>query len=265
MTGFHGLPEEISLKIVEFTITLDPLTGDRIEFNGLRSLRLVSKRFHNLASPHLFSTLRLEFKHAGDRCTSPDFMRCQEIIKALATRSTIVFHHTKKLYLCIGNLPFMDTQRLLFLDNIFDAICALENLRTVDWLFNSFYDPDELSINVIRALGKLSSFQGFKNLRFDNHPHPRLSFKPLSNLTIFRTSWGPKMPEHPLPEVAALLSRCPELIELSFDVASRHNHNLHEIFSEIGKLENAWDEIVLKGRKEGGIRFTVVHDYSKPQ
>lgn len=103
----------------------------------LCNLRLVSKRFDNLISPLLFSTIRLEFRDADcRRSTAPDHTRCQEIIQALATRSTTVFDHTKKLYFSLGGLHSTNSEdvsaaRTSLSDEIFNAICGLKNLRTI--------------------------------------------------------------------------------------------------------------------------------------
>ncbi|XP_006458567.1 hypothetical protein AGABI2DRAFT_115597 [Agaricus bisporus var. bisporus H97] len=237
----HRLPVEIISEIVEYTTTIDA-TGDRSGLKELRCLRLVSKYFNYLASPLLFSTLRLEFMHESEDGV-PHYFRCQEIVMALATRSTNVFCRTKKLYFNTMFITELSAQvQTLVLDNIFDAICALEDLRTIDWPANSHCDLEEITIDVMRALGKLPSFQGFEYLRIHIQSLPYLSLKPLSNLTIFRTHWGWRIPAHLLPEVVSLLSRCPELTELSLGGNSiRQNLGLHEVFSEISKLENPWE------------------------
>ncbi|EKM83094.1 hypothetical protein AGABI1DRAFT_104848 [Agaricus bisporus var. burnettii JB137-S8] len=237
----HRLPVEIISEIVEYTTTVDP-TGERNGLKELRCLRLVSKYFNYLASPLLFSTLRLEFMHESEDGV-PHYFRCQEIVMALAIRSTNVFCRTKKLYLDTEFIPDLSAHaQTLILDNIFDAICALENLRTIDWPANSRCDLEEITIDVIHALSKLPSFQGFEYLRFHIQSLPYLSLKPLSNLTIFRTHWDWKLPARLLPEVASLLSRCPELTELSLGGNFIHqNLDLHEVFSEICKLENPWE------------------------
>ncbi|XP_006458565.1 hypothetical protein AGABI2DRAFT_176855 [Agaricus bisporus var. bisporus H97] len=245
MTGSHVLPGDIILEIAGFATS----TGKSEE---LCNLRLVSKRFDNLISPLLFSTIRLEFRDADcRRSTAPDHTRCQEIIQALATRSTTVFDHTKKLYFSLGGLHSTNSEdvsaaRTSLSDEIFNAICGLKNLRTIHCFFDTRPDTEELAIKIIRALGTLSSFQGFEYIGFSTPFHFTLSaftFKPLSNLTIFRIGGDWDNPENVIPEVASLLSRCPEMTELSLNgrYSSRlEKPTLRDIFSEIGQLERPW-------------------------
>lgn len=113
------------------------LTGYRFGFKELCDLRLVSQHYNNIISPILFSTLRLEFRDADNHQPSaPNYTRCQEIIKALATHSTTVFGHTKKLYLSTAILYSAEREdisaaRASLSDNIFDAMRGLKSLRTL--------------------------------------------------------------------------------------------------------------------------------------
>ncbi|KAF7777595.1 hypothetical protein Agabi119p4_3667 [Agaricus bisporus var. burnettii] len=250
MAGLQDLPVEIILEIVNFTSTVS-LTGYRFGFKELCDLRLVSQHYNNIISPILFSTLRLEFRDADNHQPSaPNYTRCQEIIKALATRSTTVFGHTKKLYLSTAILYSAEREdisaaRASLSDNIFDAMRGLKSLRTLHWKLDLSLDPEEVTAKIIHGLGTLSSFRGFEDLRirFSSpfHEAPSFILKPLSKLTVFRAYWEWRRPEQAIPEFASLLSRCPELTELSFHSdLTRENHTLHEIFSEVGKQENPW-------------------------
>ncbi|XP_006458561.1 hypothetical protein AGABI2DRAFT_141359 [Agaricus bisporus var. bisporus H97] len=251
MSGSHDLPDEIILEIVEFATRAYP-TGDRIGSEELRNLRPVSKRFNNLVSPLLFSTLRLEFERAPyNITTAPDYyIRSQEIVKALAAGSTTVFHHTKKLYLTITILDSAEKEdklsaRTFLSDHIFNGICGLKNLRTINLYFNSRPHIEELAFKVFGALSTISSFQGFGVFHLGSSSARSQSFtlEPLSNLTIFRAQWEWHKPERLIREIASLLSRCPELTELALkDHPASHSGKptLHEFFSQIGQLERPW-------------------------
>ncbi|EKM83088.1 hypothetical protein AGABI1DRAFT_125567 [Agaricus bisporus var. burnettii JB137-S8] len=256
MSGSHDLPDEIILEIVEFATPIYPLTGNRIGYEELRNLRLVSKRFHDLLSPLLFSTLRLRFRDPNfseSETAAADYIRSQGIVKALATGTTTVFLHTKRLYLDTTILlPLEDKKDILSTrtfvsDNIYNAICGLKNLRTVNWFSNLTPDTVELGTKINHALGTLSSFQGFEDLHFDSsltfHPRPSFTLKSFTNLTIFRIHWEWRRPKHLIREIASLLSRCPELTEFSlrYCPSSQRKHiTLREIFAEIGHLERPW-------------------------
>ncbi|XP_006458563.1 hypothetical protein AGABI2DRAFT_141360 [Agaricus bisporus var. bisporus H97] len=250
MPGYHDLPEEIILEIVKFATPIYP-TGDRIGSEELCNLRLVSKRFDNLVCPLLFSTLRLRFKDAPPyHITTADYIRSQEIVKALAAGSTTVFHHTKKLYLTITILDSAEKEdklsaRTFLSDHIFNGICGLKNLRTINWYLNSRPHIEELAFKVLGALSTITSFQSFEEfyLGSSSAGSHSLTLEPLSNLTIFRAQWEWHKPEHLIREIAFLLSRCPGLTELALrDRPSSQcgNPALREFFSQIGQLERPW-------------------------
>ncbi|EKM83089.1 hypothetical protein AGABI1DRAFT_125568 [Agaricus bisporus var. burnettii JB137-S8] len=250
MPGSHDLPEEIILEIVKFATPIYP-TGDRVGSEELCNLRLVSKRFDNLVCPLLFSTLRLRFKDAPPyHITTADYIRSQEIVKALAAGSTTVFHHTKKLYLTITILDSAEIEdnlsaRTFLLDHIFNGICGLKNLRTINWYLNSRPHIEELALKVLGALSTITSFQGFEEFYLGSSSAGSHSFtlEPLSNLTIFRAQWEWHKPEHLIREIAFLLSRCPGLTELALrdrPSSQRGNPALREFFSQIGQLKRPW-------------------------
>ncbi|EKM83091.1 hypothetical protein AGABI1DRAFT_125570 [Agaricus bisporus var. burnettii JB137-S8] len=270
MSDSHDLPGEIILEIARFATPVDPSgIGYPIGPEELRNLRLVSKRFNNLISPLLFSILHLHFGDVDNRKSPmPDFIRCQEIITALATRSTSVFHHTKKLRLYIGIRYRVESEGILSVwtlltDNIFDAICGLKNLRTIQSVRVEKKIPNAHPRSIIAAFLTRHLAQKSPSKLFTpwvHSPHlkalnisvsaPLSTFlsplhSNLSNLTIFRIERDRDSTWHFIPEVASLLSRCPDMTELSLSgrYSLRHEKpilRLREIFSEIGQLEKPW-------------------------
>lgn len=103
----------------------------------LCQLRLVSKLFAKLVCIVLFPTLHLQIWETPG--PTPEYTRHQEIIVALASGSTAVFDSTQKLYFRRGPITLgkkedaseVTSVQQIIADNIFDAVCALKNLRTV--------------------------------------------------------------------------------------------------------------------------------------
>ncbi len=157
MPSLGDLPIEIILEVIEFVSdsykrsvqTTPPqlipwqftpvnVARGRIHKDVLCELRLVSRDLNALVTPALFSELSLFFSDVNQD-TAPDCTRCQEIITALASRSTQVFNHTKRLYFRTQSLYWNPNDqragvvemRRAVTENVFDAISALKNLRTV--------------------------------------------------------------------------------------------------------------------------------------
>lgn len=106
----------------------------------LSKLRLVSRRLNTIVYPFLFAELSLGFSDTDtSEQDAPDYVRCRDIIIALATRSTILFERTKVLCICAQKLYWTkddhregvsETQKLV-VDKIFHAVSVLKSLRAV--------------------------------------------------------------------------------------------------------------------------------------
>ncbi len=114
---------------------MDPIGEGLIGKHDLRKLRLVSNNLNALVSPVLFEEIYLGFNDVDQQIT-PDCERCEEVINALAARSSLVFENTKKLRIHTHlSYQAQNNERVArnnnIVEKIFDAISALNDLRIV--------------------------------------------------------------------------------------------------------------------------------------
>ncbi|KAF9448903.1 hypothetical protein P691DRAFT_775075, partial [Macrolepiota fuliginosa MF-IS2] len=242
MSMIEDLPDELLSKIVISSTIATP--GLQCQKAPLRNLRLVSKRLSGFASALLFASLQLKFTGDMGQHSSRHVERSAEIVLALATQSTRLFQNTTDLFIestIAGRHPEnpSETQKTI-VTNIFDAISALRNLRTMGWVYSSDHDPYELTVNVMHALSTLPSFQGFSHLLLWGALRHSFSFQSISNLHKVDISWGNDSTNRFSSEVASLLARCPSLTDLRLDAGFGPGYSyveLSNIFSGVDGLD----------------------------
>ncbi|KAF9453638.1 hypothetical protein P691DRAFT_755266 [Macrolepiota fuliginosa MF-IS2] len=93
------------------------------------------------------------------------------------------------------------------------AVAALRNLRSVSWL-HGLPEPLDITTDCVRALGTLRFLTHFEfHGKID--PNTTLSFQPLSNLRSVTVSWKSLPTEAFFLQVAQLITRSPNLQELT--------------------------------------------------
>ncbi len=99
------------------------------------------------------------------------------------------------------------------------------------------YDPEQLAREIFRALATLPHFQGFDHLGLMGVLSSPFPLQLLSNLTIFKVVWLREKNAYLFPQIASLLTRCPDLSEVSLTGGGSSDACFNEIFAEISGVE----------------------------
>ncbi|KAJ3570124.1 hypothetical protein NP233_g4609 [Leucocoprinus birnbaumii] len=238
--------------------------------NELRNLRLVSRLFNDFASALLFSDVTLNFYGAGS--DYKDCLRCCDVIEALAIGRTGVFMYTRRLSVSTTRLfrpPFTGPNRpapppvnevvvaqKLVKNKLAQAIVSFKGVELVSYGHASATDPQQLANDIVWSLGTLPLFRHFR-LELD-YPAGHFTLRSISHLQSFEVIWKqPGSDELLAAEVSSLLSRSPELSELSLYSrgfqGGRGNNVGTEIFT---RLDDKISPLPLKRLSFDGIRMT---------
>lgn len=230
--------------------------GEGSDIEELRNLRLVSRRFHEIASSVLFHRLVLDFRDPAPDSSKlgPDCLRCIERVVAMAAGTTRVFRNTKELRLSTYG-PFSSVRdesqdnrvhpevgqsRQLFVDSICNAISSLQMLRAFRWVHDPICEDPQLAPEVIRGLSTIATLQKLELSLLSGKLASTFSLRPISNLTVLHIEYADMASPTFISEMGPLLARCPFLATASFQgplTFEADSVSLRDIFTEANRLK----------------------------
>ncbi|KAJ3570992.1 hypothetical protein NP233_g4033 [Leucocoprinus birnbaumii] len=238
-TAFNDLPGEILTKIINFVWssvgTYDFFRGKHITFFISRDptfiqLRLVSKRFHYAVTPIVFSSFYARMDAPSTKHEFPGLIEAVEQTRAtFESGNATIFYHVKRLEI-ITRRSF-GSQRPWF--ELFQALLPIMiNVYNVEWdhqlpssdpnddrVRGSY--PDGVIENMLQSVGALPKLKEL-HLRFSGvgaNPATDVHLEPVAALSTLEVIWDHTHSPDPgtLPQISALLARCPEIKIFSFN------------------------------------------------